>query len=443
MKILIISYSYYPDLNPRAFRWTSIAEYWARKNYDVTVITTSNQNAISEDEIEGIHIVRVPENWLGLFRKKLSIVNNDNTTKGSFLKEQNMSNSSSDNKVLTITKRFLKLIYRFTLKNFQWPDYAWTWIAPTKRKILKLIKLKGGFDIIVSVSHPFSSHLIAKRIKRVLPDAIWIMDSGDPFCFNGVNPNNVFLYKWLNRFIEGACIKQSDTFAVTTKETKVEYERIFPKLKEKFCVIPPLLSPEIEKMEQKKSRSEKKSKNSLKMMFVGTLYSGIRNPTELFRLLEIISKRISMTIEVHFFGSLNDFNTKDLSFNNIQVFFNGYIDRETAQEKMLEADVLINIGNETSYQLPSKLIEYAYLEKPILNISSIDNDSSERFLDFYPLSETINLNSPDQEKILLDLENFLNKLGTNCKKYNNDWLDSYRIENITGSYESFFKNKLI
>jgi hypothetical protein len=58
MKILIISYSYYPDLNPRAFRWTSIAEYWARKNYDVTVITTSNQNAISEDEIEGIDIVR-------------------------------------------------------------------------------------------------------------------------------------------------------------------------------------------------------------------------------------------------------------------------------------------------------------------------------------------------------------------------------------------------
>ena len=206
-------------------------------------------------------------------------------------------------------------------------------------------------------------------------------------------------------------------------------------------MIPPLLSPEIEKLKQ--STSDKQDKNSLKMVFVGTLYSEIRNPSELLRLLEITSNKISKTIEVHFYGSLNDFDTKGLSFNSIQVFFNGYVDRKTAQEKMLEADVLINIGNQTSYQLPSKLIEYASLDKPILNISSIENDSSKKFLDFYPLSETINLNHPDKAKIMLDLLNFLNKLGTDNKKYNNDWLDSYRIENITECYESFFTDELI
>ena len=437
MKILIISYSYYPDLNPRAFRWTSIVEYLSRKNYDITVVTTLNQNIINEDEIEGVEVIRIPENWFGLFRKKMSSVKSKNDQKDSYLNNHVMNRFSS------FAKNILKLIYKLTLRNFQWPDYAWTWIGPTKRKISEVIKLKGQFDIMISVAHPFSSHLIARSIKKVSPNTKWIMDNGDPFCFNGVNPNNVFLYNRLNRCIEGSCINQSDAFTVTTEETKEEYQKIFPHLKDKLTVILPLLNPEIEKLKKTKSISGKKNKNSLKMVFVGTLYSEIRNPTEFLRLLDIAGKKISKTIEVDFYGSVNDLDTKGLSFKNIQVFFNGCIDRKTAQEKMLEADVLINIGNQTSYQLPSKLIEYASLDKPILNISSIENDSSKKFLDNYPLSKTINLNHSDKAKLMLGLENFLNKFETDNTKYNHNWLDSYRIENITERYESFFTDKLI
>ena len=59
------------------------------------------------------------------------------------------------------------------------------------------------------------------------------MDNGDPFCFNGVSSNNVFLYNRLNRYIEGSCINQSDAFSVTTEETKEEYQKQFPHLKDK------------------------------------------------------------------------------------------------------------------------------------------------------------------------------------------------------------------
>ena len=166
MKILIISYSYYPDLNPRAFRWASIAEYWTRKNHDVTVVTTSNHNIISEDNIEGVEVIRVPESWFGLLRKQLSLVKTKNNQNDSFPKNKKMNKPSSFNKALGLTRKVLRLIYKYTLRNFQWPDYAWTWITPTKRKIQELIKLKGQFDIMISVSHPFSSHLIARNIKR-------------------------------------------------------------------------------------------------------------------------------------------------------------------------------------------------------------------------------------------------------------------------------------
>ena len=51
---------------------------------------------------------------------------------------------------------------------------------------------------------------------------------------------------------------------------------------------------------------------------------------------------------------------------------------------MAEADVLVNIGNRTSYQLPSKVVEYAAFGKPILNFLASPDDSSAVFLSKYP-----------------------------------------------------------
>ena len=109
MKILIISYSYYPDLNPRAFRWASIAEYWTRKNHDVTVITTSNQNIISEEKIESVEVIRVPDNWFGLFRKKLSSVKIKKSKRDSFSNNHQMNKHSSFDKALSFAKNILSL----------------------------------------------------------------------------------------------------------------------------------------------------------------------------------------------------------------------------------------------------------------------------------------------------------------------------------------------
>ena len=52
-----------------------------------------------------------------------------------------------------------------------------------------------------------------------------------------------------------------------------------------------------------------------------------------------------------------------------------------------EADVLINIGNNNKYQEPSKLIEYMYSGKKILNICSIEEDTSAELLKIYPVVE--------------------------------------------------------
>jgi hypothetical protein len=62
----------------------------------------------------------------------------------------------------------------------------------------------------------------------------------------------------------------------------------------------------------------------------------------------------------------------------------GPVNRSMAAQAMSEADILVNLGNETAFQLPSKLVEYAATGKRIVNISSLASDSSTDFLGSYP-----------------------------------------------------------
>ena len=71
MKILIVSYHFLPEENPRAFRWSSIVSHWLSIGYDVSVITASTDT--NDQKVENfLHINRVPENLMGRIRSKIS-----------------------------------------------------------------------------------------------------------------------------------------------------------------------------------------------------------------------------------------------------------------------------------------------------------------------------------------------------------------------------------
>ncbi len=71
MKILIVSYHYLPEENPRTFRWSSIVSHWLSCGYDVSVITASQDKHGSKTQ-DCLHVIRVPENLIGRIRHKLS-----------------------------------------------------------------------------------------------------------------------------------------------------------------------------------------------------------------------------------------------------------------------------------------------------------------------------------------------------------------------------------
>ena len=74
MKILIISYYYSPDENPRVYRWNSLLSHWISCGHDVSVITAS-QNRYMRNKDNPSHIIRVSENIIGKIGYQLKLKN--------------------------------------------------------------------------------------------------------------------------------------------------------------------------------------------------------------------------------------------------------------------------------------------------------------------------------------------------------------------------------
>ena len=58
MRILIFTHSYRPLVNPRAIRWTALAEHWARSEHEVEVVCAWTPVTPRQGILEGVHVQR-------------------------------------------------------------------------------------------------------------------------------------------------------------------------------------------------------------------------------------------------------------------------------------------------------------------------------------------------------------------------------------------------
>jgi hypothetical protein len=117
------------------------------------------------------------------------------------------------------------------------------------------------------------------------------------------------------------------------------------------------------------------------------------------------------------------------------------VDRSVVAAAIEHGDVLVNIGNATSHQLPSKLVEYVASGKPILNIARTSSDSSARFLAGYPDHLTLIDHGhgplPDDEAALMV---FLRGLPRRLPKADLETcLAPHRLDRIAQAYVELMK----
>jgi glycosyltransferase involved in cell wall biosynthesis len=280
------------------------------------------------------------------------------------------------------------------------------------------------YDALVTVSHPFTSHLVGLALKRRFPALRWIADIGDPFSLLDETPvNNPRLYASLNRRSDRAVLRRADALSVTVESCRTAYTAAFPEIAaEKIAVIPPLLS-----LPEGSAALSPLTGKGPHLVFIGTLYRAVRSPARLLELFRALRARLP-GLTLHFFGDLHDCaDLVDPAEPGIAV--HGRVPRETAAAAMRAADLLVNIGNATPHQLPSKLVEYVATGRPILNLASTPADSGTALLARYPAALTLVEADADRVLAFIDEHRAVDDATVRAL------VDEFSLPRIADSYE--------
>lgn len=390
MKVLVITYDFFPDNTPNTYRWLNILNAWNKRGIDIFVISNQKNNFEKCEIHNNIKIFRTKEFLLGNFKNKLSIP-----------EEISSEYSKSFNNLL---RKFLKYFYKKTWSNLYWPDFAVLWTFSTYKMAKKIIN-DEKIDKIITISWPFSSHLIGYYLKKNNRNIEWLAETIDPFnFFSGVNNN--LLYNNFNTYAERKLFNYADHLTVTTDNIRNKYISLYPEIENKINVVKNLYVPII----KTKTYTIERNNRPLKMSFFGSLIINVRTPDLVIQFFELITTNERFQdIELHFYGAYNELlKNFDKVKDNIgkNIFLHGLIPREQVDYEIENSDILINIGNKNEFQEPSKLIEYMYYQKPIINFTEITNDTSTQILKNYPNLFEVTSKSIMNDSLFNDFINF-------------------------------------
>jgi hypothetical protein len=381
VKLLVVTYAYRPAPNPRAFRWAAIAEHWVRKGHSVDVVCAPAPGREGPSVLAGVRVHTTAGRLTAPLRRTFGL--RERRDRGADANGPAPARAALSHWSTVARDPVLRRLYDATWKQLYWPDYACAWYPAARRMVLRLLA-GGRYDAMVTVSVPFTGHLVGHAARKRHPELPWVVDIGDPFSFvEGAPPNNQRLYRRLNVEAERRVFTAADAIAVTTEGTRREYATLHPENAAKVTVIPPLLSLPARGAADG-PRIFSGGDGRLRLVFVGTFYRAIRSPEFLLSLFRsLLETELGPRLELHLVGSTHDCDDLIARHRDLlgrSLFVHGVVDREAARAAMSEADVLINVGNENSYQLPSKVVEYVSTGRPILNLIAGEDDSSHAFL---------------------------------------------------------------
>lgn len=109
----------------------------------------------------------------------------------------------------------------------------------------------------------------------------------------------------------------------------------------------------------------KEFSDEIKVVFSGFFYSDMRNPEYALKLfLKIRNPKVKLYIVG---GGLEDLTSQYAEESEGRIIPLGVLPLEQAEQKILEADFLLNIGNKDINFVPSKIFDYISTGKPIIN----------------------------------------------------------------------------
>lgn len=260
-----------------------------------------------------------------------------------------------------------------------------------------------GITHIVAISYPGETLLAMRMLKRRFGSKVKTIMYPLDVTLEGMNHGSAAEKRLSRMFgyrVMRACARYADCVLVLENAERL-YKRVFPETEQKNfkkCGIPLL-----EAINQA-ARLPRKDMHTGEVHFAygGNLLYSMRNPTAFLDLLETSNWPTHMTLYFDLYGkadaALRDFWQG--RYEKLHIVEHGWVSEKELNQALMDADVLVNIGNREPQLIPSKLFKYMSTGKPIAHMYTTRKDPCIPYLHRYGNSFLINPNETEASMIV-------------------------------------------
>jgi hypothetical protein len=411
MNILLISPFYAPENQIASHRITAFAKYWAQSGNKVTVLTREPAFlGLDTPQDSRINVIRVKDPLSRRIQSGISVMRN--SEQGS-------------------VKQVISIALQRIVKVFLVPDRYVLWSLRAKKTIKKVGTRP---DVIVTSIGPASClnlAIISQKtfnVPLVLDYRDLVTDLFDPFSLSSQTINA----KTIKRIEQRAMNVSSLISAVTKPMCEV--------LEAKYSIPSVLITNGFEE-ELYSSLNHEPNPSELQIVFAGTIYPGLRDPTPLFQAISMIEKtEIRNRITVHFYGNSSPEILATASRLDIEknIYNHGPISHSDAIKAQVDADILLLLywdhpNERASYS--GKLFEYIGSRRPILAMG-IQDGVGPRLIKDEKLGEVLNDPKEISEYLIHQVERKFGSAGIespprmDSKKFTRSYQSKLLLESI-------------
>lgn len=298
--------------------------------------------------------------------------------------------------------------YKFLINLFRLRSALWllkSYSAPTEwerresEKMLNQLSKQVDISTVISVSGSlFHAHLAAKKYKENHPQTKWLTFITDPITFLD---SNFFLFK-SKKMMEKSyetelSIYNSADYNVLIGDT---YYDVIEKFKQP---IHKTLHFNLTLDDIRKDIAVENvvPHDDVRIIYAGAFYRKIRNPQYM---LSVMSKIEGIRLDL--FVSSHDCVDIILEYQSDRIVLHKSVETQKYKEMICNGyDILLNVGNSCTNQMPSKMLELLSTGRPILNFY-FNKDSQYEMIEKYPLGLNVGMDDVDA----------VNKVDDFCKR---------------------------
>lgn len=391
MKLLFLLYDFYPNFGANSLIINNLSRAFIEEGHEVHILPMNvYTDSDKEDVWNKIHIHRITQSF-------------DKKQVQKYL-QKFMIWSAIRLSISIFKDHFNEKEYQ---KN-QWSYFSY-------KHFISILN-QYEIDIVINVCYPFEACLpVINYLKTNKKLFKWIIYMQDPFA-----TNSYYLDKYPKEDLlefQTKAFQAADKIIVTAsimQEINTDISKISLN---KFIT---LNFPKITRPSQIIATDDIRfSKSFINCVYVGKFNNNTRNPKVLFKLFEEFNDEY---VRLHVIGEDREKWKAYLSEPVSNIFFYGTKSKEASMNAELNSNILINLGNSVTNQLPSKLLEYISTGKPIVNLYQMEGCPTLEFLAKYPICFNILESSLDFDKTIKKLRHFF-------YKYKNTTIKYYYIEN--------------